>query len=226
MLVKAPAASTMPSTRRCCRPWLDASIARWVTPSLAREARIECSSIGSGVVWFSVLVPRGPTTPTVPRLAARNPSAVQIWRTKEVTEVLPLVPVTATTVLGWRAKKRAAISARRWRGSLSSMTGSEVEGRAHSLGDEDRGSTPLHGLVDEARAVRLHAGKRGEEIAGHNLAAVGGEPRYRDAGPRLRQLRLRPDQLTQSHSRTRPKKAPVSLQNSRAWQIPNGERVL
>ena len=32
----------------------------------------------------------------VPMLAALWPSAVQIWRTNAVTEVLPLVPVTAT----------------------------------------------------------------------------------------------------------------------------------
>ena len=40
--------------------------------------------------------PSGPTTPTVPMLAARKPIACQIWRTKAATEVLPLVPVTAT----------------------------------------------------------------------------------------------------------------------------------
>ena len=37
---------------------------------------------------------------TVPRLAAPNPMISQIWRTKEVTDVLPLVPVTATPTLG------------------------------------------------------------------------------------------------------------------------------
>ncbi len=33
-------------------------------------------------------------------LAALWPSASKIWRQKAATEVLPLVPVTATTVLG------------------------------------------------------------------------------------------------------------------------------
>ncbi len=61
---------------------------------------MRCSSIGSGVVWVRVLVPDGLTRPTVPRLAAVNPSPDQSWRTKEATEVLPLVPVTATTVFG------------------------------------------------------------------------------------------------------------------------------
>ena len=38
----------------------------------------------------------------VPMLAAGNPSAVQICRVKAATEVLPLVPVTAAMVAGWR----------------------------------------------------------------------------------------------------------------------------
>ncbi len=43
----------------------------------------------------------------VPMLAACWPSADQIWRVKAATEVLPLVPVTATTVSGWRGKNFA-----------------------------------------------------------------------------------------------------------------------
>ena len=57
--------------------------------------------MASGVVCSSSRVPEGETTPTVPRLAARKPMDVQISRTKVATEVLPLVPVTATTVSGW-----------------------------------------------------------------------------------------------------------------------------
>jgi hypothetical protein len=38
----------------------------------------------------------------VPMLAARQPSAAQIWRVKAATEVLPLVPVTAAITPGWR----------------------------------------------------------------------------------------------------------------------------
>jgi len=48
------------------------------------------------------------TTPTVPRLAAGLPRAVQISRRKATIEDLPLVPVTAATVWGWAAKKIAA----------------------------------------------------------------------------------------------------------------------
>src|SRR5260370_1178268 len=47
----------------------------------------------------------------VPMLAASPPSAAQIWRVKAATEVLPLVPVTAAIVAGWRGWKRAAASA-------------------------------------------------------------------------------------------------------------------
>ncbi len=35
-------------------------------------------------------------------LAASQPSAAQIWRVNAATEVLPLVPVTAAMVAGWR----------------------------------------------------------------------------------------------------------------------------
>ena len=45
-------------------------------------------------------------------LAARSPSALQIWRVKAATEVFPLVPVIAAIVCGWRAKNFAAASAR------------------------------------------------------------------------------------------------------------------
>ena len=47
----------------------------------------------------------------VPMLAACRPSAAQIWRVKAATEVLPLVPVTAAMVPGWRGKNFAAASA-------------------------------------------------------------------------------------------------------------------
>ena len=42
------------------------------------------------------------TSPSVPRLPAARPIAVQISRTKCTTEVLPLVPVTAITAFGCR----------------------------------------------------------------------------------------------------------------------------
>ena len=45
-------------------------------------------------------------------LAARWPSAAQICRVKAATEVLPLVPVTAAMVAGWRGKNFAALKAR------------------------------------------------------------------------------------------------------------------
>ena len=71
-----------------------------------RSARIACSSIGSGVVWFERL--GAARADDADRAEARGAEAllpVQSWRTKEATEVLPLVPVTATTVLGWRAEE-------------------------------------------------------------------------------------------------------------------------
>ncbi len=44
-------------------------------------------------------------------LAASWPSRAQTWRVKAATEVLPLVPVTAAMVAGWRGKNFAAASA-------------------------------------------------------------------------------------------------------------------
>ena len=49
-----------------------------------------------------------PRRPARPRRSCRGspreiPSTSQIWRTKAATDVLPLVPVTATTRSGWRA---------------------------------------------------------------------------------------------------------------------------
>jgi hypothetical protein len=38
----------------------------------------------------------------VPRLAEAWPSRSQIWRVNAATDVLPLVPVTAAVVAGWR----------------------------------------------------------------------------------------------------------------------------
>ena len=52
-------------------------------------------------------------------LAACSPSAAQIWRVKAATEVLPLVPVTAAIVSGWRGKNFAAASASARRASAT-----------------------------------------------------------------------------------------------------------
>ena len=44
-------------------------------------------------------------------LAAAWPRRAHTWRVKAATEVLPLVPVTAAMVAGWRGKNFAAASA-------------------------------------------------------------------------------------------------------------------
>ncbi len=103
MLVNPAAASRTPSSRPWSSPWLDASIAACVTPLSARSASSRCSVIGSGVVWLSGAA-TAPSTPTVPKLTAVSPSASQICRVKLATEVLPLVPVTATITSGWPPK--------------------------------------------------------------------------------------------------------------------------
>ena len=52
-LVNPAAASRTPSSRCWSSPWVDASIAAWVTPASASSASSACSVSGSGVVWVS-----------------------------------------------------------------------------------------------------------------------------------------------------------------------------
>ena len=92
-------------------------MAKWVTPSCEMRISSSATSPASGVVrpggvicW---VVPSGceTVTPSVPMLAETCPAWANIWRQKLATEVLPLVPVTATQVCGWRPQKLAAASA-------------------------------------------------------------------------------------------------------------------
>ena len=55
-----------------------------------------------GIGPFGHIVAEGETMPTVPMLAAERPQKAKICRTKAAIEVLPLVPVMAATVSGWR----------------------------------------------------------------------------------------------------------------------------
>ena len=70
-------------------------------------------------------------------LAACSPVAAQIWRVKAATEVLPLVPVTAAIVSGWRGKNLAAAcaNARRASPTLTKATpaGSGVAGTRSAM---------------------------------------------------------------------------------------------
>ena len=58
----------------------------------------------SGVVRPVETLSSGVVTPKVPMLAARSPHIRQIWRVISTQEVFPLVPVTATIVLGTGVK--------------------------------------------------------------------------------------------------------------------------
>src|SRR5882757_10798639 len=98
-------------------PCDEASSARCVTPDCATRAINSATSEASGVVrpggvTCSSSAPGALTrTPSVPMLAALNPADANIWRQKAATEVLPLVPVTATQVAGCAPQKAAAASA-------------------------------------------------------------------------------------------------------------------
>src|SRR5271166_2409146 len=68
----------------------------------------------------------------VPSDAASRPSDCQICRTKAATEVLPLVPVTAAIVSGWRGKSRAAAWASAARASATLTKGAPASGGSAS----------------------------------------------------------------------------------------------
>src|SRR4051812_41688843 len=70
----------------------------------------------SGVVRPVETLSSGVVTPSVPIEAARSPSRRQICRVISTVEVLPLVPVTATTVSGTGRKNCAARRAKARRG--------------------------------------------------------------------------------------------------------------
>ena len=176
MLVKPAAARRTPSRRNWSRPCEEASIAAWVTPLSASSASRRCRVIGSGVVWLS-RAETAPSTPTVPKLTAVSPSASQIWRVKEATEVLPLVPVTATITSGWSPYQRLAAIESARRGWSCRITGTASgpgglgDGEAGGIG-QDRGGAGGERGRDEGGAVGLAAGERREQMAGLGLAAV------------------------------------------------------
>ena len=103
--MKAPAASRRPSTRRCSSPWLDASSARWVDARFGELGENTVQLIGSGVVWRRRLRAGWSNDAHSAEACRAEPSCAQSWRRKEATEVLPLVPVTATAISGWSAKE-------------------------------------------------------------------------------------------------------------------------
>jgi hypothetical protein len=83
-LVNPAAFSRTPSSRRWSIPWLEASIAAWLTPAPAAAASSFCKVIASGVVWLEGAA-QAPSIPVVPMLIASCPSAAQIWRVKVAT---------------------------------------------------------------------------------------------------------------------------------------------
>ena len=172
-LVKAAADSFSPSRRCWSRPWLEASIARCVTPSRASVARSAWSCTGSGVVSPASRVKPGETMPSVPTLAASRPSAVQMWRTKWTVELLPLVPVTAAMVAGCRPANVAAISAMRRRGLASRTTTMPLSNGGSTASDPARiTEAPRLRIGDEARTVGFGAGRAAKRKPGWTLRRV------------------------------------------------------
>ncbi len=124
--MNAPARTGSPSVRYCDKPWLDASNAACVTPSRRSPAMFARKVTISGVVSPVATLPSGVVTPSVPIEAALCPAIRHSWRTSSTVEVLPLVPVTATTSCGNGAKNFAASRANALRGSPSAMCAAPV----------------------------------------------------------------------------------------------------
>ena len=151
-------------------------MARCSTPSFFNCASRRWISTGSGVVCDSGISPFGPTTPTVPRLAAGLPSAVQISRRNATTEDLPLVPVTAATSSGLGGEKGGGITRQAGAGIVVGDEGhAQRLGLRRRIGMRQHGAgAALHRIGDEARAVGLAPRKRREQVTRLDLAAVAG----------------------------------------------------
>ena len=145
-------------------------------PAPAISASSRCSVSGSGVVWMPG-AENAPSTPVVPILAASRPEAAQIWRVKLATEVLPLVPVTATTVSGCapnhsaQAWAKAALGSSTTTSAASDPASIGGDGGADAVGQD--GPRPhAQRVADEFRPVHPRAGQGREERPAHDLAAV------------------------------------------------------
>ena len=117
----------------------------------------------------------------VPMLAACKPSALQICRVKAATEVLPLVPVTAAMVPGWRGKNFAAAKRQRAARVGDLHEGDVVGQPVRALLGRDRHRAGRRRRAREMRAVGLGAGDGDEQEARLDLAAVGGNAGDLDA---------------------------------------------
>ena len=110
-LVNSATRTRKPSSRCSVMPMDEASIAQACTPPVWKSRSARCSVTGSGVVrpvkW---IWPLGSPMPSVPMTPQRRPSVARACAVHQAVEVLPLVPVVATTsicALGWSKKASA-----------------------------------------------------------------------------------------------------------------------
>ena len=106
----------------------------------------------------------------VPMLAEAWPSRSQIWRVNAATDVLPLVPVTAAIVAGWRGKKSRRRQRQRAPRIWRDDKGNAKARRRMITGYRNRAR--VDGGIDKARTIGLAAGERKEQIARLHRAAV------------------------------------------------------
>ena len=210
MLVKPAAARCTPSSRHWSSPWLEASIAAWVTPLSARSASSRCSVIGSGVVCAErcrdrALDPDGAEVHR--RLAERLPDLPGEARDRGLAvgagdrdHDLGLAAEPAARGDGERAPRVVAQDHRH----RSGPSAASASGEARRVGQDRRPRPSASAVGDELRAMRPAAGQRREEVPGARVAAVDREagelrqrPRPVAGAPRAGQepQRLEPRQL-------------------------------
>ena len=163
-------------------PCDEASSARWVTPRCgqrrpaARRRRRRRAWSGRAAVSCSVRRARlARRRRGCPCWRPCGPARPKIWRQKAATEVLPLVPVTATQVVRLRAPEGGGGQGV----GAAQVAGVRPPGRGQArdvAGRPARRRRPAAtALGDEAAAVDLGARQGGEQEARAHLAAVGGD---------------------------------------------------
>ena len=165
----------------------EASIATCWIPAAARLAMDAARLTGSGVVSPAPCGMPGATSPRVPSEAALWAPRAQSCRRKSAVLVLPLVPVTAAMRRGCGPAMRAAICARRRRGSASRIRGrgGTPAGQSGALRRQNGRGSARHGIGDIVPSVMRAPRKGCEELARLHLAAVRGDAADIDiSGPR------------------------------------------
>ena len=209
-LVKSAAAKRVPATRRWSSAWEETSIAQAASPASRMRANSACSSIASGVVWATGIDRARRRAPRSCRSArSGRPAASSTARSRKAEVVLPLVPVTPTTVEarptgrpdrrrrpapspgGRRRRRPGAPAGRAARSTSSAAAPRATASAAKSCPSARTPRTAQKSAPGAASSGALHhRGDRG------SAPAVAGAARRADARP----AGSAPDELAEGHA--------------------------